>query len=340
MAVHVGLTLLTRRLRRFWTPVISGSDAVLIGGGQIFSDADLNFPMKIAAAADCCKATSRPLGIVAAGVSDNWSRRGRKLFARVFACDLRYIGLRDADSINAWTAQTADKSPPQPVLAYDPGLLAAACYGLEQVSASKEAPIGLGISDPLILRHHANRPIAGLGTDMAPPVLRDYFVKIAQTLVERGHKVRLFCNGAAEDANFLEQVARDERLAFAHESGKIECVAPPGNGKALAEIIAPCKGVIAHRLHACILAHACRRPAVGLSWDSKLDSFFALIDAPEQISDRLDPAHPWDLIEQSLAKGISEQEHTILLGKCTRNIERAIEACSPTATTASGYHHE
>ncbi len=32
--------------------------------------------------------------------------------------------------------------------------------------------------------------------------------------------------------------------------------------------------LIAHRLHACVIAYALAIPAVGLAWDSKLDAFF------------------------------------------------------------------
>jgi hypothetical protein len=39
--------------------------------------------------------------------------------------------------------------------------------------------------------------------------------------------------------------------------------------------------VVAHRLHACIVAVSYGRPVIGLGWDRKVESFFDEIGAPE-----------------------------------------------------------
>jgi hypothetical protein len=44
----------------------------------------------------------------------------------------------------------------------------------------------------------------------------------------------------------------------------------------LAVFVAGCDLIIAHRMHACIAAHSFAVPTIGLTWDEKLTSFFAL----------------------------------------------------------------
>ena len=58
--------------------------------------------------------------------------------------------------------------------------------------------------------------------------------------------------------------------------------ADPGE---LAHAIARFDCVLAHRLHACIVAYSYRIPAVGFAWDRKLDSFFAQCDRSRFMTD-------------------------------------------------------
>jgi hypothetical protein len=115
------------RVQDSWRAAAAGADLAVIGGGQIFSDANLNFPVKIGRAAGILAERGTPVAVHAVGVSRNWSAEGTALFARVLECDLRMVGTRDAGSATAWAAQMP--GGPAPVLTADPGLLAAACYG-------------------------------------------------------------------------------------------------------------------------------------------------------------------------------------------------------------------
>ena len=56
--------------------------------------------------------------------------------------------------------------------------------------------------------------------------------------------------------------------------------------------ITRCDVIIAHRMHACITAHAFAIPAIGLKWDVKLESFFALAGREAFIADCADLGPP------------------------------------------------
>ena len=246
-----------------WREALEGADLSVIGGGQLFSDADLNFPLKVARAADLAHAAGVPVAVHAAGVAGNWSRRGTALFARLFEAELRDVGLRDAPSVAAWRAQTGGRGP-IPWLARDPGLLAADCYG--PVEADER--VGLCIAAADILSYHAEEGLAS-GTGI--------FADLARALMAEGHALRLFSNGAEEDDAALAAVA--EALAAEVADGRVAVAPRPLRPATLAGTVASCRAVVAHRLHACIVAFAYGRPVIGLGWDRKVESFFASVGA-------------------------------------------------------------
>ena len=258
------------RVEPDWARAVRGAQVVILGGGQIFADADLNVPLKIARAASVVRAARVPLAIHAVGVQGGWSAEGRVLFAQVLGCDLRQVGLRDEGSRQAWLAETGGRGP-VPVLTRDPGLLAAACYG---PAPQKTRRIGLCVTDPAILRYHADSAVAGAGEGGI-----GFFRDLAAAIVDAGHRVTLFCNGAEEDRAALDAVIADPGVAAMVLTGVVSLAPPPATPRDLALTIAGMKAVVAHRLHACIVAWSYGLPVVGLGWDRKVESFFASVGA-------------------------------------------------------------
>ncbi|MEL6985783.1 MAG: polysaccharide pyruvyl transferase family protein, partial [Actinomycetota bacterium] len=147
-------------------------------------------------------------------------------------------------------------------------------------------------------------------------------------LAERGHQVRLLCNGAAEDRAAVEAIASHQGVAELTASGRVEVAPTPQTGAELAGLVAPCAAVIAHRLHACILAYSYRVPVVGLSWDSKLDAFFESVDLENLlISDPLvRSAAAADLVEAAMARGIDPEAHAAVVKECRHGLQRVWRA--------------
>jgi hypothetical protein len=107
-------------------------------------------------------------------------------------------------------------------------------------------------------------------------VLED-FQQLTHCLTAAGFDVVCFTNGAAEDEVFKNKLARilgrntsmGEHVRFAPRST---------TPRDLAMLIGSFDGVVAHRLHAVILAYAYGRPVIGLRWDGKLEAFLDSID--------------------------------------------------------------
>lgn len=316
------LSRLLDRVAPQWQEAVDGADLAIIGGGQIFADANLNFPLKIARASAVLAASGTPTAVYGVGVARNWTRKGAALFAKVAETDLRMIGVRDAGSDDAWRAQM--RGGPAPELTLDPGLLAVETYGAVPAAEG----LGLCVTDFTLLAHHATGSVAG-----AAQSARDFYVAIAETAAARGHVVCLFCNGAAEDAALLAEVAGDPRIIALRATGSVRVPDTPRTPTALVAIIAGCATIVAHRLHACIVAYSYRRGIVGLGWDAKLESFFQTAGVAAHFSKdpALTPARIVDMAEAALADGIDPQHHADLMAQAWDGIDRVL-ACARAST--------
>ena len=216
---------------------------------------------------------------------------------------------------------------PGPVLVRDPGLLAKECYGIP-ASTEEKPPIGIGIASAMILAHHSDEVIAGAGRHSSQAALFDFFRSSTLALNAQGHGVCLFCNGATEDAAFLKELSLDPAIAKAESIGKVKIAPIPRNGRELAQIVAGCGLIMAHRLHACVLGYCFGRPVVGLSWDTKLRSFFASVDLSEHvITQAVVLEHDVvAAVEAALCKGVDVEARDKIIAECRAGIASVLEA--------------
>lgn len=307
-------TMVKTRLRSFYAEGLKGVDAVVLGGGNLIADSDLNFPIKIHAALAEAARRDLPVAVFGVGVTRNWTRIGAGLFERAFArVRLVDVTVRDARSQSVWNDLLADTPILPAGLACDPGLLAASRYG-ERAPDGPAKPVGFCITDPLLLRYHAESSV--VGTD-----LTGWYRDAALALVESGREVVLFTNGSPEDRAFLDTIA----LALTERSGgrirRADDFATPGD---LVRFIGGCSLIVAHRMHACIAAYALGIPTIGLAWDVKLDSFFALSErsdymvAPAQAA----PTMIVTLADRAKAVPLDDTTRTTLIARGRADVER------------------
>ncbi len=314
--VYRRLNAMLDRIEPRWREAISGADLAIIGGGQLFSDADLNFPTKIGRVAKLLRDEGLPVAIHGTGVSRNWSRRGRALFRTLAEADLRSIGMRDEDSLKAWEDQSGIFEP-KAILTRDPGLLAFEAFG--PVAAVDR--IALGVTSPVLLTYHADSGVAGRGG-------LGWFEALALELVGQVGPVRLFCNGAEEDALALGELCERPLIRRAIADGRIECAPMPRNPEELVATVAPCRAVISHRLHACILGYAYTRPVVGMGWDRKVQSFFASVGLDRFFVGRTKtpPEEVAALVQTALEQGIDPDTHRCAIEDTREGMRATLEA--------------
>lgn len=330
MLVRLLLTGLARfKLRPRWAEQLRGSDAVVLGGGQLLADTDLNFPIKVRACLALVARAGLPVAVHGVGVGRSWSPAGRRIFRAAFArADIRAFVVRDQVSRERAVAALGDALPVAVTTCPDPAVLVHEAYGVPLHRRGSPHRIGLCVAHPGVLRLHAD-----VGPSAVP--VADFHVALARALVERGQQPICFTNGAGEDESFLHE----ELLPRFGREGLLNCVtvAPrPTVPSALVALIGGLDAVIAHRLHASIIAYGLQVPHVGLNWDSKVRSFFAEVDRARFVIEPEDtvPATVLERLDEAVAAGVDEAVWQQTLARSRASVRELVDALSRPARTA------
>ncbi len=325
LATRLALTALVRlRLGRHVRARLAGCDAVVLGGGNLLTDADLNFPMKIAGALGQAVRLRLPVAVYGVGANRQWSEAGRHLFGRALgAAKLAYAAVRDARSQAAWRDLLVPQGVRPAVLSGDPGLLAS-CH-FPRPPLPFDAPLaGLCVTAPMALRYHATGGDVPSAAE-ARAALDAWYGEAARALVQAGFRVALFTNGSPEDRDYLDAMGPAWILAA---KGPVTMTNPFADPGEMTWFIAGCQLVVAHRMHACIAAHSFAIPTIGLRWDVKLDSFFALAGRGHCIADTasLDGPSLTALARRAVAEGVDRAALENLIASTRGDIARMAAA--------------
>ena len=325
IATSAALTALVRlRLRSHVRARLAGCDAVVLGGGNLLTDADLNFPMKIAGALRQAARLRLPVAVYGVGANRQWSATGKRLFGRALqSARLAYAAVRDARSQAAWRDLLVPQGIRPAALSGDPGLLAS-CH-FPRPPLPFDGPLaGLCITAPMALRYHATGPEAGTAAD-ARADLDAWYAAAARALVDAGFRVALFTNGSPEDRDYLAEMGPAWILAA---KGPVTMTGPFANPAEMIHFIAGCQLIVAHRMHACIAAHSFAIPTIGLRWDVKLDSFFALAGRGTYIADTasLDGPALTTLARKAVSEGVDRAALEALITGTRSDIARMAAA--------------
>ncbi|APG94674.1 polysaccharide pyruvyl transferase family protein [Sinorhizobium americanum] len=269
-AVSHGLAAKLVNLRDRWQVLIDDADAVVIGGGNLFQDDDLNFPLKVATVLDCVRRSAKPLAIYAVGVGRQWSPRADELFRKLELVRLVHVSVRDRIAARNWARHFP--AGPHAEIVPDPGLLAVdlmARHPLREPARTGLA-IGLCVTDPLILHRHATQ-----GRSTIPFRNPGEYQELLKLLLDECHSVHLFSNGAEEDQAFARRLLDAPDLAPHVAQGRLSLAPRPTRPEELVDTIAAMQVIMAHRLHACIAAYSLGVPQIGLAWDEKVEGFFS-----------------------------------------------------------------
>lgn len=267
LMVSVGLRLfLARKAVPAWQQYFMRDDVVIIGGGHLLSDFNLNFPRKLDLLSSFAQAAGAKLAVHGVGVSAKWSKRAGLLFTDVLVrCTA--ISVRDEQSVLN-LKQHLPELTIIPQLARDPGYLSHLAYA---GVAAKGTGIGLNLSNPDELAQYG-------GNRKSKQQYDDFWLHLIRLYVSRGLKVTLFTNGAEEDEDYVDQiVSKADAIALTGFRRMPRPLAP-------SELVAGIKGLdlmIGHRLHAQIVAFTHGIASIALGWDDKLRSQMDLMGRGE-----------------------------------------------------------
>jgi polysaccharide pyruvyl transferase WcaK-like protein len=321
---------LQNKLRPRWREALRGVHAVIVGGGNLFSDSDLNFPLKIDAAMSEVRAANLPAAVFAIGASDNWTDRGQALFRRAFVgTSLCFASARDPRSADVWRRRLAPVGVREACVVHDPGLLTAFHFP-RSASEKRNGPlIGLGLTHPAALKYHSDERSISAQTQEA------WYLELARSCVARGWRVAVFTNGSPEDEAYLAQLR--PKLAGAVSDGAISFLPRFGNSRELAAFVSTLDLLMAHRLHANIAAYSYGVPQIGFSWDVKLKSFLAQVGRAHCIgtvgADSVETVI--DLARRQLEEGVDTNRHAALLAQARDDVGKLSDALTSSVFAAS-----
>jgi polysaccharide pyruvyl transferase WcaK-like protein len=334
---RIAKTLLGRsltRIRPYWSHELATANGVILGGGNLLADADLNFPLKIAAAFAEVARAGATAAVYAVGVSDNWSREGERLFHDAFrGVRLIDVSVRDERSRAIWLRRMGTDGVPTPRVVRDPGLLAAQCHPPLARDSPGARRVGLGVTHPVALRYHADEA-------MPPPAaFAPWLAELVRALTARGHAVCLFTTGTPEDEAYLTATA-PALIAAAAPGGSVTRVPLFGSPGEMAGFISTLDLLLAHRLHACVAAYSYGIAHVGFTWDTKLQSFFESVGRARFLCRAVTTSVPdvVDLAGDALRLGIDPARRLAVLTEVRREIAALADTLATTAgaTTAGG----
>lgn len=305
--------------RRRWAPhyarSLEGAECVVVGGGNLIADLDLNFPTKLSLALAAASWRQLPVFIYACGVSSGWSRQGRALLeSAVQRGTIRKVWVRDERSRELWNGLVGRDAGLEAVLARDPGLLAADRYAIAKRQPDGGGPVvGLNLTSPLAVRYHSRHA-------PSPALLDRWYLDFGRSVLNRGYRLSVFSNGSPEDREYIarlrprfEALAADGRISFSQPAAPSELTA----------LIAGFKAVAAFRMHTIIAAFSCGVPFLALSWDPKLEAFVRSVSLANWLCTPVSTSasNAVHKLVQAAERGVGADHRTKILGEARLGIE-------------------
>jgi polysaccharide pyruvyl transferase WcaK-like protein len=306
---------LHRHLRPHWRAELGRVDAVIVGGGNLLSDADLNFPLKLDAVMAGVRSMKLPAAVFGVGVSDNWTPRGESLFRRAFGGpQLFHASVRDPRSAEIWRQRLSPAGIPPALVVHDPGQLVSRHVARSRSRDRAGTVIGLGLTHPIALKYH------GGNTHISTAAQAAWYCALVRAGRARGWRFVVFANGSPEDEAYLGEL----RPALADAAGREHITFAPraDTPSDLARLISSFDLLMAHRLHANIAAFSYGIPQIGFAWDVKLETFLAQVGRGHCLcrvgADAIEAVV--DLAARQLGEGVDARMHRSVIAQAREHV--------------------
>ena len=263
--------------RRFLRDKMQCADLIVVGGGQLFSDVDWNFPLKLFFVAKMAEKLNIPIRICAVGVAGRWSLVGKYLLNKLISSPkVEMISVRDELSRNHLN-QFFDISNAK--LVPDPAVMSSLLKPIKPVNNQEQKIVGIGVADIAGLNYSSDKLNSSATNSLQS------WGNLLDSLTDDDSKLVLFTNGALEDEDFLH----NQLAAFLIDSGRRFAINPRfSSTEEMVHFLASLNSLYAFRLHANIIAASYNVPHFAIGWDNKVISFFNLQHRSEAVFDSID----------------------------------------------------
>ena len=250
---------ITKEYIDYFYKELKGVDAVVIVGGGLLEFTGGRFADGMYAIALAGDKHGFPVIINASGVEgyDENNSKCLEIKKMLHRPSIKYVSTRD-DFDTLFNKYYDGKPTAECEKVADPAVWAAEIFGVKRNCHSNV--VGLGVVRSNIFENY--------GLKYSKEQLKTLYIDIVKRLLAEGNQVHLFTNGTIADNKFVYEIAE----SFKKENVELQ-IDIPETAEELIKNIAQYKGVIAGRLHSCIISYSLDIPAIGLVWNDKLSLF-------------------------------------------------------------------
>ena len=268
-----GLALKCKSWRKHYDICVGDAEAIVIGGGNLLTDVDLNFPTKISLLLNLVNKKNKPVYFYGIGVGGIWSKRGLKLMRIALKeSDIRAVFVRDVQSLHNFEEHFGNVVNARPVVVRDPGLIASSVYSIQQSDTHRG--VGICLIGPDAISYHS-------AVDVTKHYLLNWYEQLCLQLMSHNISVDLFTNGGEEDVVFASEFSR---YIFEKQGLHIN-VHSFKNPYELARYISSFDTIVAFRMHALICAYSFGSKIIAFKWDPKVESLMESLGLDCQLLD-------------------------------------------------------
>lgn len=316
MITHTMWYLVHRQdITNYWSELISNSDAVIIGGGQLLTGTSANFHTKLALITDIANKFNKPICILGCGVGSEFNNKAKKDIKKILN-SARFVSLRDHDSANRLKRFTRNDVSLNvyPDLAF---ALSSATNNntFQNKSEPKKIVCGFNIM-PLTAFKKYNPNLK----DVDAKTYITFWKRLAHDATKENMQIHIMTNGSIRDYEQAKSIYK----SILSEGIDVMLIDRPASPLDLYHQISNVDYLITMRMHAGIIGQAYGKPVSTLIWDDKIPGVWQEAgDKRVAInSDIILNPRPWDEVKSAF-----EASNNILLSDLHRKISISVDEC-------------
>ncbi len=299
--------------------------AIVIGGGNLISGSSDYFARRLQIIVALCRELKIPILIYSVGVVPlaTWERDAAARLKKTFRSsqNIVFVSTRDQRSTANWSSIFEGR---EPEICRDPGLLAAEVY-----------ESALGGASVTLANSKDGRPRVGIGVingslligtrtiSTAVSAEIHLYSELAFELIRAGCHPIYFTNGNNHDESTLSEVKEYNAKNHPEIANLSEYAIQPRTPEELVTTIAQFHAIVAHRMHANIIAYSLRIPHVGLSWEKKIEDFFESVGRNQfLVKGGVDARATVGIVMDAMKEGIDLARHAEVLGEAHNGVTR------------------
>jgi polysaccharide pyruvyl transferase WcaK-like protein len=316
MITHAMWYLVHRQdITNYWSELISSSDAVIIGGGQLLTDTSAGFLTKLALITDIANEFNKPICILGCGVGSELSSKAQKNVKKVLN-SAKFVSLRDSDSSDRLKSLIKNDISLNvyPDLAFS--LSSSANNDLDKkILEQKKKVCGFNVM-PLNAFKKYNPNLKDVDSD----TYIDFWKRLAYKAKKENIRIHIMTNGSIQDYEQAESIYS----SMLSEGIDAILLDRPLSPLDLYDQISNVDYLITMRMHAGIIGKAYGKSVSTLIWDDKIPGVWQEAgDKRVAInSDIILNPHPWNEVKSAF-----EASNNIQLSDLHRKISISVDKC-------------